>query len=156
MKARVLDVCYGGVALAVAVAVYVTGGGNDRPVSVASDPYWYPKLLLGLIGACAVWLMVRALLDRRAADGAEPLRWRTLTGTIVISGAYLLGYEWQGFIPATLALMLVFPLFQGFRRPLVLVVVAVLFTVLVWYGFADLLNRMPPGPALPSLSTLFS
>lgn len=156
MKARVLDLCYGGAALAAAVAVHLTGGGNDRPVSVASDPYWYPKLLLVLIGVCAVWLMVRAALDRRAADGPERLNWRTLTGTIVISGAYLLGYEWLGFVPATVALMLVFALFQGYRRPLWLVVVAVLFTVLVWYGFADLLNRMPPGPALPSLGALFS
>ena len=74
----------------------------------------------------------------------------------MVSGGYLLGYEWLGFVPATLALMLVFSLFQGFRRPLWLVGVAVLFTALVWYGFADLLNRPPPGPALPSLSALFS
>ncbi len=156
MTARALDIGYGAAALAAAVAVYVTGGGNDRPVSVASDPYWYPKLLLVLIGVCAVWLMVRAVLDRRAVDGPERLRWRTLAGTVVISGAYLLGYQWLGFVPATLALMLVFALFQGYRRPLSLVVVTVLFTALVWYGFTDLLNRTPPGPALPSLSALFS
>lgn len=156
MKARVLDLCYGGAALAAAVAVFIAGGGNDRPVAVASNPYWYPKVLLVLIGVCAIWLMVKAVLNSHAATPPDRLRWRSLTGTMVISGAYLLGYEWLGFVPATLALMLVFALFQGFRRPLLLVVVAVLFTVLIWYGFADLLNRQPPGPALPSLSALFS
>ena len=156
MKARVLDLCYGGAALAAAVAVYLTGGSTDRPVAVASDPFWYPRLLLVLIGVCAIWLMVHALLGRASSAGPERLRRRSLAGTVVISGAYLLVYEWLGVLPATLALMLVFALFQGFRRPLWLVVVAVLFTVLVWYGFADLLNRTPPGPALPSLSALFS
>ncbi|MEO1901411.1 MAG: tripartite tricarboxylate transporter TctB family protein [Alcanivorax sp.] len=156
MKARVLDLCYGAAALAAALAVYLAGGGNDRPVPVASNPYWYPKLLLALIGVCAVWLMVRAALNGGPDTPPERLRWRSLTGTVVISGAYLLGYEWLGFLPATLALMLVFSLFQGFRRPLWLVGVAVLFTALVWYGFADLLNRPPPGPTLPSLSALFS
>ena len=156
MKARALDLCYGGAALAAALAVYIAGGGNDRPVSVASDPYWYPKLLLGLIAVCAVWLMVQAVVQRGDAKGPERLRWRTLAGTIVISGAYLLAYESLGFVPTTLALLLVFALFQGYRRPLVLGVVTVLFTALVWYGFTDLLNRVPPGPALPSLSALFS
>ena len=74
MKARVLDLCYGGAALAAAVAVYLTGGSTDRPVAVASDPFWYPRLLLVLIGVCAIWLMVHALLGRASSAGPERYR----------------------------------------------------------------------------------
>lgn len=155
MNARVLDLCYAIAVLLGAVVLYLTGGSNPTPVPVASNPYWYPKLLLALLAVCAIWLLLRSMLQRRHADAPESVQWRTLFGTVVISGAFMAGYEGVGFVPCAVALIVVLAWFQGFRRPLLLAVIAVLFTAVAWYGFADLLNRAPPGPALPSFAGLF-
>lgn len=154
MKARVLDAGYGTAVLVAALAVYFAGGGDDSVQQVANDPFWYPKVLLVLIGVCSVWLLVKSALGRSGTPPSS-IQWRALAATAIISGAYLLAYEALGFVPSTLALMLVMSGVLGFRRPLWLVVISVLFTAVIWYGFADLLNRTPPGPALPSLSSLF-
>ncbi|ASK36122.1 tripartite tricarboxylate transporter TctB family protein [Alloalcanivorax mobilis] len=153
MKARALDVCYGGAALLAILAVYVGGGSAAGSPPLASNPYWYPKVLLILIGVCAVWLIMRAALGRSGAAPAS-VQWRALAGSVVVSGAFLFGYERIGFVPCTVVLVVVMGWMLGFRRPLMLLVVSVLFTAAVWYGFSDLLNRTPPGPALPSPASL--
>ncbi|KAF0805943.1 hypothetical protein A6D6_01999 [Alcanivorax xiamenensis] len=154
MKARVLDAGYGVAVLVAALTVYFAGGGDDTVHHVANDPFWYPKVLLILIGVCSLWLLVKSALGRSGTPPSS-LQWRALAATVVISGAYLLAYEALGFVPSTLVLMLVMSGVLGFRHPLWLVVISVLFTAVIWYGFADLLNRTPPGPALPSVPSLF-
>lgn len=154
MSARVLDMCYGVAILLCALVLYVAGGGNPSPVPVASNPFWYPKLLLVLMAVCAMWMLIRAVLERR---GASPItvQWGALAGCVLITGAFLYGYDSIGFIPSAIPLVLALSWWLGFRKPVWLVIIAVLFTVGAWYCFADLLNRAPPGPALPSFTALF-
>lgn len=149
MTTRTLDLIYGTLLFAAAMALYwVSFDLQVAGRSIASDPAWFPRLLLGMMLVAAVGLGARALARRSTAAGAS-LRGKALAITVGIAGLYLTSFNEIGFVPSTLVLIPVMSWLLGFRRPLVLLLLTVILTITLWYAFALLLNVTPPGFALP-------
>lgn len=149
MNSRTLDLVYGTVLFAIAMALYwVSFDLQVAGRSIASDPAWFPRLLLGMMLIAAVVLGGRALARRSTARGV-PLRGQALAITVGAAGLYLMSFYEIGFIPSTLVVIPVMSWLLGFRRPLVITLVTVALTITLWYAFTLLLNVTPPGFALP-------
>lgn len=152
MKTRLLDVAYGAVFCASACYLFwvsvATGVGASR---ISSDPMWYPKVLLVLLAISSGYLMLRGALSRDTTR-AKTLEWRPTLIVLAASGMYLALFERVGLVPTSLVLIPLMSWLLGFRRPIVIAVIALGFTCAVWYGFYYLINITPPGPALPTLA----
>ncbi|GAB3684772.1 tripartite tricarboxylate transporter TctB family protein [Salinisphaera aquimarina] len=150
MNSRKLDLIYGGTVVVAVLLVYWTSTQGARPpVPIANDPFWYPTILLVLIGGCAVVMSLQVILGQQV-EAPAPVRWGKLAVAIGFSVFYLLTYERIGFVLDTLALIPLLGWFLGFRRPIILVIVSVGFTAAVWYSFDLLLHITPPGLGLPT------
>ena len=150
MTDRSIDLVYGTGLLVIAALLY--WASFDVPVAdetIANNPLWFPRLLLGLMLIAAVALGARALVRRSATTTAEPLRRKAVAITIGAAGAYLTGFHEIGFIPATLVLFPLMCWLLGYRRPLTIALVTLILTISLWYAFSLLLNVTPPGIGFP-------
>ncbi|MCC5811745.1 MAG: tripartite tricarboxylate transporter TctB family protein [Ectothiorhodospiraceae bacterium] len=147
MKVRLLDILYGTVIFGVAAFLYwyaVDTGISAR--RVASDPMWYPKVILVLLGLCSAILVVRGLFIRINTSASGRLEWRPMAVTLLVSGGALLLYERFGFLLVSLLVIPLLSWLLGFRRPIVLALITAGFTVVVWVGFRFGLGiRLPAG-----------
>lgn len=152
MKTRLLDMAYGAVFCASAFYLFwvsvVTGTGASR---ISSDPMWYPQVLLVLLAICSGYLVLRGAVSRDTMR-AKALEWWPTLIVLTASGIFLALFERVGLVPTSLVLVPVMSWLLGFRRPVVLAVIAIGFTGAVWYGFYYLINITPPGPGLPTLT----
>ena len=151
MRVRTLNIIYSIVFITIAALLYWVSFGEEvtgRPIS--RDPVWYPRVLLLLSVGTGIILLIRGLLNRSKIT-IPAIRWQLLAVTMAGAGFYLFLFQRIGFIPDTILLISTMSWYLGFRRPLIVAVVAIGFTVLVWYGFNDLLNVTPPGLTLPSI-----
>ncbi len=149
MKSRTLDLVYGAIYFVIAIVLYWVSldlSSTDR--SIASDPAWFPRLLLGMLLIAAIVLMVQAQLRQSSAQVIS-LRVKALIITLGAAGLYLVGFYEIGFIQSTLVLIPVLSWLLGYRRPFVIIAVTIIFTCLLWYAFTLLLNVNPPGLELP-------
>ncbi|MEX0729771.1 MAG: tripartite tricarboxylate transporter TctB family protein [Aquisalimonadaceae bacterium] len=152
MDVRRLDILYGAVFLAGAAFLYwiaVETGITAR--RIASDPMWYPKVLLVLMLLCSGWLIVRGVLSRQR-DHVGGLEWRRLAVTLVLSTLSLLFFARLGFVLMSLILVPVLSWSLGYRRPWPVVLTTVGFTAVVWCGFTYGLGITPPAPDFIYLS----
>ncbi|SDP72314.1 tripartite tricarboxylate transporter TctB family protein [Desulforhopalus singaporensis] len=155
MKTGTLDKIYGAIFMAAAGFLYlVSFEYRVAGRAISQNPVWYPRILLVLMMGAAIILFIRGMV-KSSADSIPAIDSRVLSGAMIATGIYLILFQNIGFIWATLLLIPSMSCFLGARRPWVIVSVTVGFTLLVWYGFNDLLNVQPPGIALPSLRSMF-
>lgn len=113
-------------------------------------PFW-PRILLGLLGALAVYLIARGSLDQGPYQRLEARAFVVLAGAIV----YVLAIDILGFLVATPLFMFGFHLALGGITRAHLIEAAVLAvggTGLIYYVFQDALwVQFPEGMLVPAL-----
>ena len=133
------DRLFGSVWLLLCAGLAVIAWGFQAPFSYDPvGPRAYPLLLLGLLGAGALWLVIRPALHEHLLSRPQSLR-----AALCVAGllAYALLFEPLGFVPATaLAGAGLGLLFGG--RPLPCALSGVLMGVLLYVLF-DLLLDVP-------------
>lgn len=133
------DRLFGSVWLLLCAGLAVIAWGFQPPFSYDPvGPRAYPLLLLGLLGAGALWLVIRPALHRHLLNAAQSLR-----ALLCVAGllAFALMFEPLGFVPATaLAATGLGLLFGGRSLPCALS--GVLMGVLLYLLF-DLLLDVP-------------
>lgn len=149
MRRGTLDLAYGLALLAIGGFLYWET--TDRKyadvmgLGMATDPAFYPRVLL------TIWMIVGAVLVVRGLVGAgepgEPLRWGRLGGIVAATAAYSWLTAAVGFVFASVAFCLVVAPMLGYRRPLALLAVGIGLPVLIWAIFTYALQiSLPTSP----------
>jgi putative tricarboxylic transport membrane protein len=120
----------------VAPRIQVGGGVGG----IAASPLFFPRLMAALLGMLGIVLFVRGHSRERnlrdgegfAFDRSEAVR---IIGTAAILIAYMLLLETIGYLLLTPVTLIALCAFLGYRRWFVVVVIAAVFTVLVYVGF---------------------
>ena len=145
------DLVGGGVLLGASAVLYAqTVGKGFAHAEIARDPVWYPRLILVLLAAASIGLIVRGLAGRADNGGSTPVWGRFLAVAAAVT-AYFLLFDVAGFLLASLVFLPAMTVLLGYRRPLVIGLVAVIFVALVWYCFAEIFVIRPPGFGLDEL-----
>lgn len=114
-------------------------------LGMASDPAFYPRILLtGWLGLAGI-LLVRGLLS--PGDAIPAPRGGRLVATIAIVAAYTAAISLIGFLFSSVLLSIVLMVMLGFRRPVLVAVIGTAFPLVIWYTFVSLLRI--PLPASP-------
>ena len=145
------DLVGGGVLLGASAVLYAQtvnkGFVHDE---IARDPVWYPRLLLVLLALVSAGLIVRGLAGPVQKTGSVPLWGRFLAVAVAVT-AYFLLFDVVGFLIASVVFLPAMTVLLGYRRPLVIGLVTVIFVALVWYCFAEIFVIRPPGLGLDEL-----
>jgi putative tricarboxylic transport membrane protein len=142
------DLVTGGLLLVFCVAAYlVTLSFDEAPASLAQNvqPATFPRLVILTTAAMGLALVVFALRASGVA-ARTPLGWPVFAtaGAMV---AFLLAVQALGMFAAAFLFCAAFPSLWGERRPIVQVVVAALFSGLLYLLFVRLLGvHFDPGP----------
>ena len=117
----------------------------DKLQDSGFDPAFFPRIMLGLWVIIGVALLVRSFKSWTVP--AEAQNWPKLIGSLVLVAFYAAAINYLGFLFASIPFMALFVALLGFRRPVVLLVVAVLFPLITWYTFVHLLSiSLPVSP----------
>lgn len=106
--------------------------------------------LYTLAGRLRVTCKVKAIPGRieeeKPAQKTSPVSGVAWYVSLSFMAAYFFLIYAVGFVPATLAYLLAVPLVMGYRRKLIIAVVAVLFAAMVYFSFSSLLHvPLPEG-----------
>ncbi|MFN4087488.1 MAG: tripartite tricarboxylate transporter TctB family protein [Alphaproteobacteria bacterium] len=114
-------------------------------LGVASDPAFYPRILIfGALALSAV-LLANGLLGR--GDTAAPQRWGRLAAFAALVAAYAWAIVAAGFLFASIGLCLAAPPLAGYRRHAVTAAVGIAFPLGIWFAFTHLLGiPLPSSP----------
>jgi putative tricarboxylic transport membrane protein len=92
--------------------LYWQTGGIPTPPFVPIGPAFYPRIILILLAALAVWLILGDALARPrrrarpAARATSPLNYRLVVICFIIFGAYVIGLSVLGYLLATFLFVL--------------------------------------------------
>lgn len=109
-------------------------------------PVFYPRVLLVLWILLAGILTVQTLWRTRAIAAQD---WLMIVRVMVIVSASTLLMEVIGFLLSAILFCIAYPWVTGYRRPVGLILVGLIFPVVVWYLFENVLMiRLPANPWL--------
>lgn len=149
MKRSALDVLYGlGLLLLAGYFLWLTMGEAPPDATVVTNPYWYPRILLGFLALLAAGVMFRAVMSDDAHLARSP-RWAALFVAMTSVGGYALIFYWFGFVVSTVIFLPLFAMLLGYRNLPVLTVATPTVTAIIWYAFYYGLGSAPPGLGLP-------
>lgn len=129
------EVVVSGVLAVVAIAFIVASAGGRTFNAHDLGPSFYPRLVGSLLIASAAWRIVLTLRGRDIGEGWEGLHAPLVAGL----WAAIFGYAllWPiGYIPLTLAFVVVVMLISGVRSWRVLLISALAYTALTYLLFA--------------------
>jgi hypothetical protein len=98
--------------LAVCGVLYWQTGGIPTPPFVPIGPAFYPRIVLALLAALAIWLILEDVVTARRRPGrkakptAPPLNYRLVVICFVVFGAYVVGLSLLGYLLATFLFVL--------------------------------------------------
>jgi putative tricarboxylic transport membrane protein len=117
----------------------------DRMQDYGFDPVFFPRILIYIWLGLALLMVARALLfTGRPGDSQN---WGAVLGTILLVFFYAGAISFVGFLFASVPFAAALMLFLGFRRPLIVGAVSLLFPLVTWYCFNFLLNiPLPTSP----------
>jgi len=151
MPRSMSDLIGGGAFLGVSALLYAqTVGTGFSDAEIARDPVFYPRLLMALLTLVSIGLVVRSLAGKQERPQPTPVWWRLLA-VVLLTAAYFLLFDVVGFLVASLVAMPALTVLLGYRRPLVIALVTVIFVVATWYCFAEVFVIRPPGFGLDDL-----
>jgi len=117
----------------------------DRMQDFGFDPVFFPRILIYIWLGLALLMVIRALLSPGRSSAGQ--NWVTVIGTIVLILLYAAAIGFVGFLFASVPFAAAFMLYLGFRRPLIVVAVSLLFPLVTWYCFNYLLSiPLPTSP----------
>ncbi len=122
---------------------YAAGAGD-----YGFSPVFFPTILIYLWLTLSVLILLKGLATRSRQDQAksEISFSRPLIG-FLLTGVYAYLMPVIGFTIASVSYAALFMLILGYRRPIPLISISLLFPVLMWYVFTFLLNvPLPVSP----------
>jgi sterol desaturase/sphingolipid hydroxylase (fatty acid hydroxylase superfamily) len=108
--------------LAVCGVLYWQTGGIPTPPFVPIGPAFYPRIVLALLAALAIWLILEDVVTARRRPGrkakptAPPLNYRLVVICFVVFGAYVVGLSLLGYLLATFLFVLALGWVMGPRE----------------------------------------
>lgn len=137
-----------GAAVVLFTAFQIAAKGGFGP----QQPGFFPLIVgVGLVGFGLAFLVRTTAkpdyaLREQAAEGHADTHWRTLWTVIIGLVIYAFILEPLGYILATTIFFLAIAWIAGSRRWIRDIIVAVLFSVVIYFGFTELLGvRLPAG-----------
>jgi putative tricarboxylic transport membrane protein len=114
-------------------------------MTAGRGPVFYPRIILWAM------LLFSVIVLWEDHGKAEKLEVRGTYGwtisALVATGLYTLAITRIGFVFSTVIFMVLLPWFMGYRRILVILVLAVVYTLTVWYVFEEIfLIILPSSP----------
>ncbi|MFT6402456.1 MAG: hypothetical protein ACJA2D_001778 [Pseudohongiellaceae bacterium] len=144
MSIRVPDLIGGIIFLLMSLVFWSqTNDPSFEGLEAARNPVWYPRLLLLLTGMASVVLILRSFTGK-GIETPRPNFTRLCVITILLA-VYFFMFEQAGFIPASIVLIPILSWILGYRRIGITLSVSVIFTVVIWYVFAEVFIVRPPG-----------
>lgn len=141
MRVGVRDTSFGAVMLAAAGLLWLETGKEAYQeggvLGYGFDPAFFPRILIVLWSAAALLLILRSIAFW--AEQAAAPRWGMAGLAVALTGLYVLLIGKIGFLFASMAFMALLMPLMGYRRLPVILPVAVLFPIAVWYTFNFLL-----------------
>lgn len=155
MTPRLINLMGGGAILGLSALFYAqTMGERFTDTPLARNPMAFPRLLTMLLAVGGLVVIAQAVLTRRGAmpgDVAVPINWPRVVLIGALAAAYFWAFEPLGFLPATAVFLPVVIVVLGYRRAMVIVPVAAVTLVGLWYLFAQVFQIRPPGPGMDEL-----
>ncbi len=148
MNSRVLRALFAGVMLAIGIFLLAHGYSEDRGIAHGANfsPLFYPKMILwGWVGLSFLMLVQALFLLKNPKEVS--INWFPLVAAIGLIALFCGLMHVVGFVPVCLFFMLAYSFCLGYRRPVVVVVASVVFTMGVWYVFNNILSI--PLPEMP-------
>lgn len=151
MRRDVTTISFGGVLLALVAFLWWESTRQELTVlgnGIAYDPLFFPRLLLILGALCGVGIVIDGLLGRSSRKASD-IRWGLWIAISVLIGLFFWAIGALGFPVSAFLFVLAFCALLGYRRWIVVPVVALLVSLGVWYVFTAWLQV--PLPATPWL-----
>ncbi|MDX6750148.1 tripartite tricarboxylate transporter TctB family protein (plasmid) [Geminicoccaceae bacterium 1502E] len=147
MRRDRLDLIFGAAMLVIAGLLWREAGkleaGDTGFFGFGFDPGFFPRILLGFWVALSGIVLARGLL-RHGMPAVQAPNWGRLATLMALTALYVLGITVIGFAFASIAFLLVLLPVLGYRRPAVVVPLAVIFPLLTWYVFVFFLQIILP------------
>lgn len=107
---------------------------------------FYPRIVLTIWLGCATSLFFQYLYKKRLFT-LKSLSWKLLGTSMALTLMVCIVFEYLGFIPGCIAFCFLYPFLLGYRNLKVLVPVAVLYAIALWFTFNKvLLIVLPESP----------
>ena len=154
MRRGALDVVYGGTLLGAGAFLWWETTdpkyADTMGLGVASDPAFYPQILLSFWLGLAALMVIRGLV--RAGPPIEGQAWPRIAGTATLLALYSWCITAIGFLFASVLICLALMLMLGYRGRTGLALVGLGFPLLTWYVFEFLLKiPLPNSPWFDAL-----
>ena len=109
------------------------------------SPNFFPQILLSIWALLCVVMIVRAVILVRRDD--EPPLWGRLFIAVALTAVYIFLVGEIGFLLASIPFAAAFMLLFGYRQPVVITAVTLVFPVATWWIFTELLKiYLPTSP----------
>ncbi|MGB7299703.1 MAG: tripartite tricarboxylate transporter TctB family protein [Burkholderiaceae bacterium] len=117
----------------------------DKMQDYGFDPAFFPRILIGLWILTALAISVRALKVWQLPG--ESQNWPRLLGVFALTGCYAWAVAEIGFLMASIAFTPLCILFLGYRRPIPILLITLVFPLATWYCFVFVLKiQLPVSP----------
>lgn len=115
---------------------------NIQAQDYGFSPNFFPQILLSAWAFICVTLIMRALLIE---DTKQPTPlWGRLMTAVIMTGVYVMLVGQIGFLLASIPFAGAFMLLFGYRKPMVIGAVTIIFPVATWWVFTELLKIYLP------------
>lgn len=114
-------------------------------LTAGRGPVFFPRIVLAAMAVFSLVVILQGMAEQRTT-----LPWRHLlpiAATVAATGAYIAAIDVAGFLIATVVYTATLPWLLGYRRPLPVLLVALLYPVIVWFVFEKVfLIILPSSP----------
>lgn len=104
--------------------------GNED-LNYGFPPSFYPRILLSIWAALSVLIVARAWMT--PSTRVFHARWKRAATAVALTAAFLAAITQVGFLLASVPFMAAFMVALGYRRPVAVVLIALIFSVAGWW-----------------------
>lgn len=106
------------------------------------SPVFFPQIILSIWAILCGVIIIRALLTAKTTEEA-PI-WKNLFSAIALTAGYIFLVNQAGFLIASIPFAASFMIVFGYRRPVVIASVSLIFPVATWWIFTHPLQIVLP------------
>lgn len=146
MQKRIGELFFSGISLMLSLSLFVytffssvqmAGGGVEH------SPMFFPRIILGLMVVFSFGMLVEAAV--KTGGYQTQLNWKVLIGAIIFVGLFVSFFKIFGFLITSFIFFIGYGYLLGYRRKILLILIASLVTITIWYIFNSLLMISLPG-----------
>lgn len=124
-----------------------SAGYHTSLIVAGRGPVFYPRIILVsmlLLALIVLWQSHAQPSGPSVVDLGAMVR---LMAAIVLTGLYVFAITQAGFVLSTLIYTALLPLLMNYRRPIVILLLAIIYTLAIWYIFEKVfLIVLPSSP----------